>query len=81
MSKITLTEKVREWMTGASVEELEKLLEDFEVDSRQGEPCTKGDILELEQVLRRLEFSKQPEPITPLWLRNQQKKTFKRGKK
>lgn len=74
-------EKMREGMTGISVEELEKLLEGFEIELRQGEPCTKGDILELEQAIRRMEFSKQPEPITPLWVRNQQKKTFKRGKK
>jgi len=59
----------------------EKLLEGFEIELRQGEPCTKGDILELEQALRRRECSKQPEPITPLWVTNQQNKTFKRGKK
>ncbi len=80
MSKIILIEKLSA-ISGTPVEELEKLLEGLEVDSRQGEPCTKGDILELEQEIRRLEFSKQPEPITPLWVRNQQNKTFKRGKK
>lgn len=81
MSKIALIEKMREWMTGTSVEELEKLLEGFEIELRQGEPCTEGDILELERALRIRENSKQPEAIAPLWVINQQKKTFKRGKK
>mgnify|MGYP003123203474 CR=1 FL=1 len=80
MSKIILIEELSE-MTGTSVAELEKILEGFEIELRQGEPCTKGDILELEQSLRSMECGEQPEPITPLWITNQQKKTFKRGKK
>ena len=81
MSKIILIEELSA-ITGTSVEELEILLADFEIGLRQGEPCTEGDILKLEQSLRRIqENSKQPEPIIPLWVINQQKKTFKRGKK
>ncbi len=80
MSKIILIEELIA-ITGTSVEELEKLLADFEIGLRQGEPCTEGDLLELEKALRIRENSKQPEASVPLWVRNQQNKTFKRGKK
>ena len=65
-------------------EELQRLtstIKELETHMTQWEPCTKGDLIELERKINNITPTPEPEAIEPLWVRNQQKKTFKRGKK
>ena len=62
-------------------EAFQRTVEELEVFMSQWEPYTKEALIELERKLNNITPAPEPEAIEPLWVRNQQKKTFKRGKK
>ena len=64
-----------------AIQRLKDTLDELEENTIQWEPCTKADFRELEMNLKSLQPKDKPKPPEPLWVRNQQQKTFKRGKK
>lgn len=63
------------------IQRLKDTLDELEENTIQWEPCTKADFRELERNLNSIIPEFEPEVLEPLWVRNQQQKTFKRGKK
>ena len=80
MNKHLLIEQIAAG-AGISLEEASAALEKFAAAMVQWEPCTEADFCDLERKLNSIIPECEPVPLEPLWVRNQQQKSFKRGKK